>query len=77
MQGLIYISSFLTAGEELAIVSSIDSVPQSRWISAGERRMLNFGGWPGQARVAEVRLVVPVLCGRVKKCFSYMKRVLS
>jgi hypothetical protein len=70
MQGLCYISNFLTADEELAIVSSIDKVPQSRWISAGERRMLNFGGWPGQARVAEVRLAIPFAMAQAEQvCF--------
>ena len=53
-QGLYYIPDFITETEETAIAKFIDAMPPQRWVAAGERRMLNWGGRPGDLEIKEV-----------------------
>uniref|UniRef100_A0A7S1SXU3 Fe2OG dioxygenase domain-containing protein n=1 Tax=Tetraselmis chuii TaxID=63592 RepID=A0A7S1SXU3_9CHLO len=52
-EGLFYIPDFISAEEEVALVRFIDTLPSQRWVAAGERRMLNWGGRPGDLEIRE------------------------
>jgi len=52
-KGLFYIPNFISEPEEDALKTFIDAEPSEKWVAAGERRMLNWGGRPGEARIRE------------------------
>eukprot|EP00873_Tetraselmis_striata_P037064 jgi/Tetstr1/457328/TSEL_043932.t1 len=52
-EGLFYVPEFISPEEEAALVRFIDAEPTGRWVEAGERRMLNWGGRPGELAVRE------------------------
>lgn len=53
LQGLFYIPDFVTEEEQKQILQAVDAAPASRWTTAGERQMQNWGGRPGEAIVRE------------------------
>ncbi|KAL3140718.1 hypothetical protein ABBQ32_005275 [Trebouxia sp. C0010 RCD-2024] len=53
IQELFYLPEFLNQTEELQILAAVDAAPASRWINAGERKMQNWGGIPGESLVRE------------------------
>lgn len=56
-QGLYYLPDFISPAEEEALTRFIDACPDGSWVVAGERRMLNWGGRPGDREVTEVTRV--------------------
>eukprot|EP00951_Prasinocladus_malaysianus_P005643 scaffold39826_cov46-Prasinocladus_malaysianus.AAC.1 len=52
-QGLRYIRDFISKEEELALVAFINVHPLERWVQASGRRMLNWGGKPGDREIKE------------------------
>ena len=51
---VLYVPDFLTEEEEQAVLAAINAAPASRWQQAGQRRMQNWGGRPGEAAIREV-----------------------
>lgn len=54
MQKLFYLPEFVNQAEELQLLAAVDAAPATRWINAGERKMQNWGGRPGESLVREV-----------------------
>lgn len=53
-QELVYLPEFISQNEELQLLAAVDAAPASRWINAGERKMQNWGGKPGESLIREV-----------------------
>lgn len=56
-----YVPDFLSREEQCLAVHAIEATPSNRWVSAGERRMQNWGGKPGACTLAEV--------SRLQRCY--------
>ena len=54
-QEVFYLPDFLSQDEELQLLTAVDAAPASRWTNAGERKMQNWGGRPGERLIQEVR----------------------
>lgn len=46
--------NILSESEELQLLTAVDAAPANRWTNAGERKMQNWGGRPGERIVREV-----------------------
>ena len=44
----------ISQSEELQLLTAVDAAPTNRWTNAGERKIQNWGGRPGESTVREV-----------------------
>ena len=53
-QEVLYLPEFVSQDEEVQVLTAVDAAPASRWTNAGERKMQNWGGRPGENLIREV-----------------------